>query len=47
MTRLFVVVMREEDGLIMDGFTMAVVWSGWTNRARASEVRFDGLRQEL
>ena len=29
----------------MDGFTMAVVWSGWTNRARASEVRFDGLRQ--
>ena len=32
-TRLFVVVMREEVGLIMDGFTMVAVDTGWTKSA--------------
>ena len=36
-TRLFVVVMREEVGLIMDGFTMVAVDTGWTKSA-ASEI---------
>ena len=32
-TRLFVDVMREEVGLIMDGFTMVAVDTGWTKSA--------------
>jgi hypothetical protein len=39
-TRLFVVVMREEEGLIMDGFTMD------GRNSAAKRDRFDSLRRK-